>query len=64
MFAYFGVYDPTVADTSYLYSLGALEMPHQGSQEGLNVPRPADVNGHRGYNNITVLDTHKSAKDA
>lgn len=62
--AYFGVYDPTVADTSYLYSLGALEMPHQGSQEGLNVPRPADVNGHRGYNNITVLDTHKSAKDA
>ncbi len=61
---YFGIYDPVSADTSYLYSLGNLEMPKQGSPEGLNAPRPADINGHPGQDNITVLETHKSVKDA
>ncbi|MGJ3259104.1 MAG: carbon-nitrogen hydrolase family protein [Rhodospirillales bacterium] len=62
--AYFGVYDPATADQTYLNSLGPLDMPQQGTQEGLNTPTPADITGPRGYDNITVLDTHKSAKDA
>lgn len=62
--AYFGVYDPAIHDPSYLYSLGPLEMPTQGTQEGLHASSPADITGHRGHSNIMVLDSHKSAKDA
>ena len=61
---YFGVYDPTCADTTYLYSLGALEMPRQGAQDGLHAPTPAAVTGPVRHSNVTVLNAHKSAKDA
>ncbi|MEQ8320425.1 MAG: carbon-nitrogen hydrolase family protein [Rhodospirillales bacterium] len=61
---YFGTYDPTTSDQTYLYSLGPLDMPKQGSQEGINSPAPAKITGHMGYSNVTVLDTPKSAKDA
>ena len=39
---YFSIYDPTCADTSYLYSLGPLEMPQRGSRAGLDM-RPGTL---------------------
>lgn len=62
--AYFGTYDPTCADPRYLNSLGPLEMPHQGTQDGLNASAPADISPLTPIDNIAVLETHKSAKDA
>lgn len=60
----FGVYDPNQHDPSYLNSLGSLDMPHQGTQDGLNVPAPADIVYPVAEANIAVLKAHKSAKDA
>jgi len=62
--AYFGTYDPTTADQTYLSSLGSLAMPHQGTREGLNVQPPADVAGSLLEDIVTELPTIKSAKDA
>lgn len=62
--AYFGTYDPTTADQTYLTSLGPLAMPHQGTRDGLNVPPPVDVAGSLLEDNVAVLPVHKSAKDA
>lgn len=62
--AHFGTYDSTTTDTAYLNSLGGLDMPHQGTQDGLNVAPPANVVGPLAFDNVTPLDTIKSAKDA
>lgn len=62
--ASFGTYDPTISDPTYLNSLGGLDMPQQGTQDGLNVAPPADVVGPLAFDNVTVLNTTKSAKDA
>ena len=70
--AYFGIYDPTCADNRYLYSLGPLEMPHQGSQDGIGVLPPVDVIGqtdpaavpHVEEHHVAELAKVKSAKDA
>jgi deaminated glutathione amidase len=61
---YFGTYDPTTADQTYLTSLGPLTMPHQGTRDGLNVPPPAEVTGSLIEDNVADLAMHKSAKDA
>lgn len=60
--AYFGTYDPTTSDQTYLNSLGALSMPHQGTREGLNVPPPAEVAGSLLEDIVTVLPPIKNTK--
>jgi len=70
--AYFGIYDATCADNRYLYSLGPLEMPHQGTQDGIGVLPPVDVIGqtdpvavpHVEEHHVAELAKVKSAKDA
>lgn len=62
--AHFGTYDPTTNDPTYLNSLGGLDMPHQGTQDGLNVPPPADVIGPLAFDNVATTETIKSVKDA
>jgi len=62
--SHFGTYDPATYDPVYLNSLGGLDMPHQGTQDGLNVAPPADVVGPLAFGNVTAIDTIRNAKDA
>lgn len=59
---YFGTYDPTCHDPRYLNSLGALEMPQQGSLAGSDAPAPSEAILQA--DNVTELNIKKSVEGA